>query len=159
MEPSWRPCCGSPVFLLVLSDERVISRVHSLLRVHRVCQRGSRVASDACGLGVPRAKWGVSVQIVSGGVTNVGRVRTNNEDCFRIVAPLHLFVLSDGMGGEAHGEIASALAVETVVQHSVHGQKNAAVTLYGEQQLDWSDKTKRLSSAAHPPNTKIFSPP
>ncbi len=96
------------------------------------------------------------MQIVSGGVTDVGRVRTNNEDCFRIVAPLHLFVLSDGMGGEAHGEVASALAVETVVQHCVDGQKNAAVTLYGEQRPDWSDKTKRLSSAAHLANQKIF---
>jgi len=96
------------------------------------------------------------VQIVSGGVTDVGRVRTNNEDCFRIVAPLHLFVLSDGMGGEAHGEVASALAVETVVQHCVDGQKNAAVTLYGEQQPGWTDKTQRLSSAAHLANKKIF---
>jgi protein phosphatase len=96
------------------------------------------------------------VQIVSGGVTDVGRVRTNNEDCFRIVAPLHLFVLSDGMGGEAHGEVASALAVETVVQHCVDGQRNAAVTLYGEQQPGWSDKTQRLSSAAHLANKKIF---
>ncbi len=96
------------------------------------------------------------MQIVSGGVTNVGRVRTNNEDCFRIVAPLHLFVLSDGMGGEAHGEVASALAVETVVQHCADGQENAAVTLYGEQQPGWSDKTQRLSSAAHLANKKIF---
>ncbi len=57
------------------------------------------------------------MQIVSGGVTSVGRVRTNNEDSFRIVEDLNLFVLSDGMGGEAHGEIASALAVETVAKH------------------------------------------
>lgn len=96
------------------------------------------------------------MQIVSGGVTDVGRLRTNNEDCFRIVAPLHLFVLSDGMGGEAHGEVASALAVETVVQHCVDGEKNAAVTLYGEPQPGWSDKTQRLSSAAHLANKKIF---
>ena len=57
------------------------------------------------------------MQIVSGGVTSVGRVRANNEDSFRIVEDLNLFVLSDGMGGEAHGEVASALAVETVVKH------------------------------------------
>ena len=98
----------------------------------------------------------MSVQIVSGGVTDVGRVRTNNEDCFRIVAPLHLFVLSDGMGGEAHGEVASALAVETVVQHCIESLENPAVTLYGEQQAEWTEKTKRLSSAAHLANTKIF---
>ena len=49
---------------------------------------------------------GAGVQIVSDGLTDVGRVRANNEDSFRILEPLHLFLLSDGMGGEAHGEIA-----------------------------------------------------
>jgi protein phosphatase len=98
----------------------------------------------------------VSVQIVSGGVTDVGRVRTNNEDCFRIVTPLNLFVLADGMGGEAHGEVASALAVETVVKHCLEALDNPAVTLYGEQQAGWSEKTRRLSSAAHLANKKVF---
>ena len=96
------------------------------------------------------------MQIVSGGVTDVGRVRTNNEDCFRIVAPLNLFVLADGMGGEAHGEVASALAVETVVKHCMEALDNPAVTLYGEQLAGWSEKTRRLSSAAHLANKKIF---
>src|SRR5712671_4533730 len=108
-------------------------------------------ASEVCSREV-----GNSVQIVSGGVTDVGRVRTNNEDCFRIAAPLHLFVLSDGMGGEAHGEVASALAVETVVQHYVDGEKNAAVTLYGSQQPGLSGRTRRLASAVHLANRSIF---
>jgi PPM family protein phosphatase len=96
------------------------------------------------------------LQIVSGGVTDVGRVRTNNEDCFRIVPPLDLFVLADGMGGEAHGEVASELAVETVVKHCMEGRNNPATTLFGKQQANWSDKTKRLSSAVHLANKKIF---
>ncbi len=96
------------------------------------------------------------MRIVSGGVTDVGRVRTNNEDCFRIVTPLNLFVLADGMGGEAHGEIASALAVETVVKHCLDADANPAALVLGETQPNWSANTKRLSTAVHLANRSIF---
>src|SRR5438445_80051 len=99
---------------------------------------------------------GASVRIVSGGVSDVGRVRTNNEDCFRIVTPLNLFVLSDGMGGEAHGEIASALAVETVVKHCTDAEKNPAAPFYGQEQPGLSGKTRRLASAVYLANRSIF---
>ena len=96
------------------------------------------------------------MRIVSGGKTDVGRVRSNNEDCFRIVDSLNLFILSDGMGGEAHGEIASALAVETVVKHCLEAENNPAAPIYGETKAGWSDRTKRLSSAVYLANRKIF---
>ena len=96
------------------------------------------------------------MRIDSGGVTDVGRVRTNNEDCFRIVTALNLFVLSDGMGGEAHGEIASALAVETVVKHCQDAEANPAARVLGQTQPGWSAKTKRLSTALHLANKNIF---
>jgi serine/threonine protein phosphatase PrpC len=96
------------------------------------------------------------VQIASGGVTDVGRVRTNNEDCFKIVEPLNLFVLSDGMGGEAHGEIASAMAVEAVVKHCLDFEANPAATVIGAVQPNWSARTKRLSTAVHLANRSIF---
>jgi protein phosphatase len=96
------------------------------------------------------------VRIDSGGATDVGRVRTNNEDCFRIVTALNLFVLSDGMGGEAHGEIASALAVETVVKHCLDAETNPAARVLGQTQPGWSAKTKRLSTALHLANKNIF---
>jgi serine/threonine protein phosphatase PrpC len=96
------------------------------------------------------------VRIASGGVTDVGRVRTNNEDCYEIVEPLSLFVLSDGMGGEAHGEIASAMAVETVVKHCLDLEANPAAQVIGQTQPNWSARTKRLSTAVHLANRKIF---
>jgi len=96
------------------------------------------------------------VRIASGGVTDVGRVRPNNEDCFQIVVPLHLFVLADGMGGEAHGEIASAMAVETVVKHCLDIDANPAARVIGPTQPDWSAWTKRLSTAVHLANRCIF---
>ena len=95
------------------------------------------------------------MRIVSGGVTDVGRVRTNNEDCFRIVESLDLFVLSDGMGGEAHGEVASALAVETIVKHCMEPGTDASA-LMGNMEPIWSEKTKRLTSAVHLANKSIY---
>lgn len=99
---------------------------------------------------------GVSLQVASGGASHVGMVRTNNEDCFRIVSPLTLFVLADGMGGEAHGEVASALAVETVVKHCLEGQENAAAPLIGEAKPGLSAKSRRVLSAIHLANQKVF---
>jgi serine/threonine protein phosphatase PrpC len=96
------------------------------------------------------------VRIASGGLTDVGRVRTNNEDCFQIVKPLELYVLSDGMGGEAHGEVASAMAVETVVRHCLEAEANPAAPFFGQPQRNWSDRTKRLSSAVYLANREIF---
>jgi PPM family protein phosphatase len=96
------------------------------------------------------------VRILGGGATDVGRVRSNNEDCFRLVQPLNLFVLSDGMGGEAHGEIASALAVETVVKHCMEAESNASAPLYGNPPAGLSAQTKRLMSAVHLANRNIY---
>ena len=96
------------------------------------------------------------MRITSGGVTDMGRVRTNNEDCYKIVEPLNLFVLSDGMGGEAHGEIASAMAVETVVNHCVDIESNPAARVIGRVDPNWSARTKRLSAAVHLANKNIF---
>jgi serine/threonine protein phosphatase PrpC len=96
------------------------------------------------------------VRIVSGGVTDLGRVRSNNEDCFRIVEPLNLFVLSDGMGGEAHGEVASALAVETIVKYCMEGGADPGVAQIGNTDLAWSEKTKRLTTAVHLANKNIY---
>ncbi|HXN24306.1 MAG TPA: Stp1/IreP family PP2C-type Ser/Thr phosphatase [Candidatus Dormibacteraeota bacterium] len=95
------------------------------------------------------------MRITSGGCTDVGRVRTNNEDSFRIVAPLDLFVLSDGMGGEAHGEVASALAVETVASHCLEAVHNPSAPFFGERNAALSERTNRLASAIRLANRKI----
>jgi serine/threonine protein phosphatase PrpC len=48
--------------------------------------------------------------------TDVGRVRDNNEDALAEEPDIGLLVLADGMGGYNAGEIASGIAVVTVLQ-------------------------------------------
>ena len=91
-----------------------------------------------------------------GARTDVGRVRDNNEDAYRIEPSLGLFIISDGMGGEAHGEVASHLAVETVIEHCQASLEDPALIAYGESRPEFSPRTNRLAGAVFLANRRIY---
>lgn len=96
------------------------------------------------------------MRIEAGARTDLGRVRKNNEDCYSIDSSLQLFVLSDGMGGQAHGEVASKLAVQTVLTHCRQAENSRATPIFGDTSPDVSDRTNRLASAIRLANRKVF---
>jgi PPM family protein phosphatase len=57
----------------------------------------------------------LSLEMISAGLTDVGRSRKRNEDCYDISNEIALAVVCDGMGGHAGGDIASRTAAETIV--------------------------------------------
>jgi protein phosphatase len=52
--------------------------------------------------------------VIAAGETNVGMKRAHNEDNFSVDDDDHLYVVADGMGGHASGEVASQMAIDTL---------------------------------------------
>jgi len=54
------------------------------------------------------------VRIEVAGETNVGRKRNHNEDNFALMPEFGLYMVADGMGGHASGEVASKLSIDAL---------------------------------------------
>jgi serine/threonine protein phosphatase PrpC len=64
------------------------------------------------------------MKVHSNAVSDVGRVRDHNEDAFLADEELGLFMVCDGMGGHASGEIAAKMTIRTV-QNYLRERSNA----------------------------------
>ena len=58
-----------------------------------------------------------SLPWIGTGLTDTGRVRSSNQDAFAIDNELGLWVIADGMGGHVGGNIASELAIASIMNH------------------------------------------
>jgi PPM family protein phosphatase len=63
------------------------------------------------------------------GLSDPGCVRNNNEDYYRLVPEVDLYVVADGMGGAQAGEHASKLAVDTVVDYVLSAKETSGEVL------------------------------
>jgi serine/threonine protein phosphatase PrpC len=119
-----------------------------------------------------RAAREAGVRVSAAGYSDTGRVREQNEDTIALYEPSdqallaqlgRLYLLADGAGGHAAGEVASKTAVETisaVYYHQMPSQKGGEETFHSEDVLEQLDASfadldapivhiRRAFSAAH----------
>jgi PPM family protein phosphatase len=96
------------------------------------------------------------LQLGIGSRTDVGRVRSDNEDTCRVLPSLSLFIISDGMGGESHGELASAIAGDTIARYCSENHDDTSTPNGEVRRPDLSEKTNRLASAVRLANRRIY---
>lgn len=77
------------------------------------------------------------------GKTDVGRVRSANEDAYGVHPREGVFVVADGMGGHAAGEVASRLAVDAVEEALLDGSDDDAADMVAESLRRANDRIRR----------------
>jgi serine/threonine protein phosphatase PrpC len=97
-----------------------------------------------------------SYRIEVAGETNVGRKRNHNEDNFAIYLEHGLFLVADGMGGHASGEVASKMAVESIHEFFAATQEDPERTWPYKMDRSKGYEENRLITGIKLANLRIY---
>src|SRR5689334_19333440 len=90
------------------------------------------------------------------GETNVGRKRNHNEDNFAIMPDFGLFIVADGMGGHASGEVASKMAVDSMEEFFSQTQEDPERTWPYKMDRSKGYEENRLITGIKLANLRIY---
>ena len=96
------------------------------------------------------------MKLIASGQTNVGRKRAHNEDNLVLVEAENLFVVADGMGGHASGEVASQIAVESISDFFRRSSENDEITWPYKEEKGLRYEENRLVTGIKLSNLRVF---
>jgi protein phosphatase len=96
------------------------------------------------------------MKLIAAGMTNVGMKRQHNEDNVLLVPAENLYIVADGMGGHACGEVASQMAVHSCAEffEMTSGDDEQTWPFKEERGLKYEEN--RLVTAIKLANRRIF---
>ena len=97
----------------------------------------------------------MTIEALHSAKSDRGLKRPHNEDSFVADTTLGLYVVCDGMGGGNAGEVASRLAIDTILTQVIATTHNSARQLIGPIDSNYSPATNQLASAIHSANETI----
>lgn len=89
--------------------------------------------------------------------SDVGRRREHNEDTFRCDTALGLYIVADGMGGHAAGEVASAMASQRVAAEVERGRSMIDALARQDPGVRPDDVKLMLANAVRAANAEVWS--
>src|SRR5438105_4401548 len=95
------------------------------------------------------------MQVKSVGLTHVGRQRQHNEDSFLVEDGAKLYLVADGMGGHAAGEIASRIAVDSISEFILHSKEDDGTWPHAYDE-HYRRSTNKLMAAVRMANTRVL---
>lgn len=96
------------------------------------------------------------VMIESAGLTDIGRKRKENQDCFCIEDNLQLYVVADGMGGHRAGEVAGKMVVDSIRNYFIALQSNQNHPPQGKHDDSLSNSANHLLNAVVYANSQVY---